>query len=76
MKIHPSKAHNPGAYTHPERPMDEMCPFCKNEDTRIIVSIERIPVAKYYGHEDFVAVECSACGGKFHFTRKKFKEIA
>lgn len=59
---------SPFGYTHPEREKREMCPYCKNEDTRRLNGLELMPFEEYHGQNQFRAFECSACGGRFHFA--------
>lgn len=42
---------SPFGYERPHRPMDEMCPFCKNEDTQA---------------DGDAWMSCYCCKGKWH----------
>jgi len=59
---------SPFGYTHPERCKTEMCPYCKNEDTRRMNGLELTPYEEYHAGQPFKAFECHACGAKFHFA--------
>ena len=55
-------------YTHPDKPLEEMCPYCYNEDTQKIIDEEELaPYKKHHGDDDFKAFSCFCCGGEFHF---------
>lgn len=60
--------HTAFGYTHPERDKREMCPFCKNEDTRRLNGLELMPFEEYHGQNPFKAFACAACGGQFHYA--------
>jgi hypothetical protein len=59
---------SPFGYTHPERDKREMCPFCKNEDTRRLVGLEHDMLKTYYQNTPYKVFECEACRGRFHFS--------
>jgi len=59
---------SPFGYLYPERDKREMCPFCKNEDTRRIVGLELMSFEEYHGENPFKAFECQACNGTFHYA--------
>jgi len=71
--IHPSKLNysSPFGWTHPERPLWEMCPFCKNEDTQKVRDMDRLKALSNYHEASFGAFDCFACGAEFHFTKNQ-----
>ncbi len=63
---------SPYGYTHPQRNKNEMCPYCKNEDTEVIRSQADLkPFAEFYKDKvkDFTAVRCGCCEGMWSYYK-------
>lgn len=53
-------------YTHPNRDHNEMCVYCKNEDTEVILDMAHLaPFKKFYGDKSFKVVNCHYCNSVF-----------
>ena len=68
--MHPSKKrwNSPYGYTNPTKDAREMCIYCKNEDTVIVIDkLDLAPYVEHYKGIPFKLVECPACGAKFHY---------
>lgn len=67
----PSEAwKSPYGYTHHSRDKNEMCPYCKNEDTDVVRDTAHIaPFAEFYGNkvQKFTVVHCHCCSAVFSF---------
>ena len=61
---------SPYGYTHPNRDKNEMCPYCKNEDTDVVRDIADLePFRKWYGDrvQKFTVVHCFRCSAVWSF---------
>lgn len=55
-------------YTHPDRDANEMCIYCKNEDTdRVTDAGYLAPFAKEWGAAPFKVFGCHCCQAVFSF---------
>lgn len=61
---------SPYGYTHPHRDKNEMCPYCKNEDTDVVRDMAHLePFRQWYGEkvQKFTVVECRCCSAVWSF---------
>lgn len=59
---------SPYGYTHPHRDKNEMCPYCKNEDTDVVQDAAYIkPFKEFYGDKKFRVIHCHCCTAVFSF---------
>lgn len=59
---------SPYGYTHPNRDKNEMCPYCKNEDTDIVRDAAYLaPFFAFYKDKKFTVVHCKCCSAVFSF---------
>lgn len=66
----PGQWKSPFGYTHPHRDKNEMCPYCKNENTDVVRDAEDlVPFVKFYGDrvEKFTVVYCFCCSAVWSF---------
>lgn len=57
-------------YSYPNRDKNEMCPYCKNEDTEVITNeVELQPFKQFYSDKvkKFTVVQCFCCSGIWSF---------
>lgn len=55
-------------YTHPHRDKNEMCPYCKNEDTDVVRDESYLaPFSAFYGDKKFKVIYCHCCTAVFSF---------
>ena len=68
--ISQERRNSPYGYTHPNRDKNEMCPYCKNEDTDVIRDkAELAPFDQYYGDrvQKYTVVHCFCCSSVWSF---------
>lgn len=61
---------SPYSYTHPLRDKNEMCPYCKNEDTDVVRDPDDLrPFAEWYRDkaQKFTVVRCWCCSAVWSF---------
>ena len=57
---------SPCGYSHPEKDPNEMCPYCKNEDTDIVIDKTYLsPFSDFYKDKKFRVVSCYCCSAVF-----------
>ena len=57
-------------YKHPRRNKNEVCPYCKNEDTDVVRDVVQLePFKQWYGDrvEKFTVVNCWCCSAVWSF---------
>lgn len=55
-------------YTHPARDANEMCVYCKNEDTERVTDVGYLaPFAKEWGAAAHKVFSCACCTAVFSF---------
>jgi hypothetical protein len=65
---------SPFGYTHPNRDKNEMCPYCKNEDTDVVRDEAHLNAFRqWYGDKvkKFTAVHCPCCSAVWSFYEPK-----
>jgi len=68
--VDPKGINSPFGYTHPHRDKNEMCPYCKREDTDVIRDAAELePFARFYAgkYARFTAVSCPSCSAVWSF---------
>jgi hypothetical protein len=59
---------SPYGYTNPHRDKNEMCLYCKNEDTEIIKDAAYVQsFTEFYGGKKFKVIYCTCCTAIFSF---------
>lgn len=61
---------SPYGYTHPHRDKNEMCLYCKSEDTDVVRDIVDLePFQQFYGDKvkKFTVVHCMCCSAVWSF---------
>ena len=70
MAIPKERWNSPFGYTHPNRDKNEMCPYCKNEDTDVVRDAESLePFEAWYAGrvEKYTVVNCRMCSAVWSF---------
>ena len=66
-RVNPRKA-SPFGSTHPHRDANEMCVYCKREDTDEVTDAGYLaPFRAYYGERRFRVMCCPSCQAVFSF---------
>lgn len=59
----------PPGYARPSRDQNEICPYCKNDDTDIVRDAAAlVPFGTFYGEKKFKVVHCHCCAAVFSFS--------
>ena len=68
---------SPYGYTQPNRDKNEMCPYCKNEDTVVVQDSAHLTSFRdFYGDKKFKVVHCHCCSAVFSFWIEPNYEVA
>ena len=69
--------HTEYGYIRPDFDKNQMCPYCKNEDTDVVRDkVALAPFTEYYGEkvEKFTVVHCWCCAAMWSFYTPKLTE--
>lgn len=57
-------------WAHPDRDKNQMCPYCKNEDTDVVRDeAYLVPFKEFYKDRKFTVVSCWCCNAVFSYWR-------